>query len=154
MRSAFAINDAAELACGCFSNRCHGLSPKRLLESRYARVVKLVDTADLKSAATLKRGVPVQVRPRAPIPYAARLSSLSHPAIRNNRTTENQALCTFLPMVATAAASVCCKVGITLGRQRIFMTKRPTDGVQIDTGIDHGAGGAVAQVVKVQVAHP
>jgi hypothetical protein len=31
-----------------------------------ARVVKLVDTADLKSAAYLKRGVPVQFRSRAP----------------------------------------------------------------------------------------
>jgi hypothetical protein len=40
-----------------------------------ARVVKLVDTADLKSAAYLKRGVPVQVRPRAPILYATRLPS-------------------------------------------------------------------------------
>ena len=32
-----------------------------------ARVVKLVDTADLKSAANLKRGVPVRFRSRAPI---------------------------------------------------------------------------------------
>lgn len=37
------------------------------IRSYMARVVKLVDTADLKSAAYLKRGVPVQVRPRAPV---------------------------------------------------------------------------------------
>ena len=35
-----------------------------------ARVVKLVDTSDLKSAAYLKRGVPVRFRPRAPVSQA------------------------------------------------------------------------------------
>jgi hypothetical protein len=35
----------------------------------HARVVKLVDTADLKSAAFLKRGVPVQFRSRAPLAF-------------------------------------------------------------------------------------
>ena len=37
--------------------------------ARSAPVVELVDTADLKSAATLKRSVPVRFRPGAPVQH-------------------------------------------------------------------------------------
>jgi hypothetical protein len=47
--------------------RCGAFFCGLVLQSHCARVVKLVDTADLKSAATLKRGVPVRFRSRAPI---------------------------------------------------------------------------------------
>jgi hypothetical protein len=49
----------------CTSVRFRVPPPSNKLSA--ARVVKLVDTADLKSAANLKRGVPVRFRSRAPI---------------------------------------------------------------------------------------
>lgn len=46
------------------------------------------------------------------------------------------------------------KVGIALGRQRALMAENAADRVEVDTRINHRAGGAVAQIVEVQVPNP
>jgi hypothetical protein len=57
---------------------CTGLQIRRSIS---ARVVKLVDTRDLKSLA--RKSVPVQVRPRAPFPLILKgfMVGLTQPAI-------------------------------------------------------------------------
>ena len=54
-------------------SRLHSLPIKSFHREGPARVVELVDTADLKSAAS--NSVPVQVRSRAPILFFQKLSN-------------------------------------------------------------------------------
>src|SRR6476620_6865219 len=102
-----------------------------MLESRphSARVVKLVDTADLKSAAYPRGGVPVRFRSRAPMPSRLRLSADSRRITKEqwggNHRCSKRLCCAVVDRRQSARRKVraCCMNGFAESNHRLFYEK-------------------------------